>query len=114
MDLRTRKSGLSQRQQLQDTSFRLRKPKKMKQKEKQLVSLSVQNISHDTFAHNDNNNVPLRSDTSDIEAPIYPPTDDSFYVNQEHQDGENSDTNFEEDNFKNNDDDDNFENNDSN
>ncbi|CAB4441985.1 unnamed protein product [Rhizophagus irregularis] len=70
MDLRTRKSGLNQQQQLQDTSFRL--------------------------------------------PPIYPPTDDSFYVNQEHQDGENSDNNFEEDNFKNNDDDDNFENNDSN
>ncbi|CAB4444803.1 unnamed protein product [Rhizophagus irregularis] len=87
MDLRTHKSGLNQRQQLQDTSFRLRKPKKMKQKEKQLVSLSVQNISHDTFAHNNNNNVPLRSDISDIEAPIYPPTDDSFYINQEHQDG---------------------------
>jgi len=115
MDLRTRKSGLSQRQQLQDTSFRLRKPKKMKQKEKQLVSLSVQNISHDSLAHNDNNNVPLRSDTSDIEAPIYySPTDDSFYINQEYQDGENSDNNFEDDDFKNNDDDDDFENNDSN
>ncbi|RGB43817.1 hypothetical protein C1646_749418 [Rhizophagus diaphanus] len=115
MDLRTCKSSLSQWQQLQDTSFRLHKSKKMKQKEKQLVSLSVQNISHNTFAHNNNNNVPLRSDTSDIEAPIYYSlTNNSFYINQEHQDGENSDNNFEDDDFKNNDNDDDFENNDSN
>ncbi|PKY42647.1 hypothetical protein RhiirA4_456481 [Rhizophagus irregularis] len=42
------------------------------------------------------------------------PTDDSFYINQEYQDGENPDNNSENDDFKNNSDDNNFENNNSN
>lgn len=50
----------------------------------------------------------MRSNISDIEAPInYLPSDDSFYINQKYQNDENSDDNFEDYEFKNNND--NFE-----
>lgn len=119
MDLRTRKSGLSQRQKLQDISFRLRKPKKTKQNKKPIFLLPVQNILYDTL---NNNNMPLRSNISNIEASIYYPSrddgnnnnDGNFENNDDNGNfDDNDDGNFDDDNG-NFDDDDDFENNDGN
>ena len=96
MDLRSRKSGLKVQQQLQDTSFRLRKPKKcyVRQSKRQstddtifsLTSL-VQNISNPPICNN--NNIPLRLDNLEVinvhDVSNYSPNKD---VNQEYQDNE--------------------------